>query len=39
MYLEDTQSEKSIKILNNYLKLINDIPIENKLEKRLQERV
>ena len=31
MYLEDSQSDKSIKILNNYLKLINDVQIENKL--------
>ena len=39
MYLEDSQSDKSVKVLNNYLKLINDVQIENKLEKRLQLRV
>lgn len=39
MYLEDPLSDKSIKVLNNYLKLINDVQIENKLEKRLQMRV
>ena len=27
MYLEDSQSDKSSKVLNNYLKLVNNVQI------------
>ena len=38
MFLEDPLSEKTSKILNNYIKLISDVQIENNIEKRLKQR-
>lgn len=38
MFLEDPLSEKSSKILNNYIKLISDVQIENNIEKKLKQR-
>ena len=39
MFLEDTSSEKTSKILNLYLKLVADVQIENTVEKRLKTRL
>lgn len=38
MYLEDPLSEKNSKTLNNYIKLMADVQIENNVEKRLRNR-
>lgn len=38
MFLEDPLSEKTSKILNNYIKLISDVQIDNNIEKRLKQR-
>lgn len=38
MYLEDPLSEKNSKTLNNYIKLMSDVQIENNVEKRLRNR-
>lgn len=39
MWLEDQKSQKSLKILNQYAKIINDIPIYNKVQQKLQSRL
>ena len=38
MFLEDPLSEKNSKTLNNYIKLMVDVQIENNVEKRLRNR-
>lgn len=38
MFLEDPLSEKNSKTLNNYIKLMADVQIENNVEKRLRNR-
>lgn len=38
MFLEDPLSEKNSKTLNNYIKLMSDVQIENNVEKRLRNR-
>ena len=39
MWLEDEKAEKSLKVLNQYSKIINDIPIVNKIQHKLQSRL
>ena len=39
LWLEDEKSEKSLKVLNQYSKIINDIPIANKIQHKLQSRL
>ena len=39
MWLEDEKYEKSLKILNQYSKIISDIPIANKVQYKLQSRL
>lgn len=39
MWLEDERSEKSLKVLNQYSKIINDIPISNRIQAKLQSRL
>jgi hypothetical protein len=39
MFLEDEKSEKTLKLLNQYSKIINDNPIQNKIQGKLQSRL
>lgn len=36
MFLEDDRAEKTTKLMNNYLKLVNDLPILSNLPSRLE---
>ena len=39
MWLEDEKSEKSLKVLNQYSKIISDIPVVNKIQQKSQSRL
>ncbi len=39
MLLEDTKFEKNLKNLNQFQKLLVDIPIENDVQRKLGERI
>jgi hypothetical protein len=39
LWLEDERAEKSLKVLNQYAKIINDVPIANRVQAKLQSRL
>ena len=39
MWLEDEKAEKTMKVLNQFAKIINDIPVANKVQHRIQYRL
>ena len=39
LWLEDERAEKSLKVLNQYAKIINDVPIANRVQGKLQSRL
>ena len=39
MFLEDERSERNTKVMQNYLKLLNDVPIASSLPSRLENYI